>query len=459
MAGLLSSAAIAGMSAWRAEAGEVEDSDAQGEDTVRSSAEEWFLTPSGAGDRSGTGLANAAPFRRISQLAENAEPGATFRISVTTATEPLIWSGQQMQWSRSGTPNAKFLIAFDSPENPVEYQQDSNTPPAPRYVLEGNDVSADGRLNVGGAPFLVLGPESSHLTLTGPVYHRSGGNGFFRLEADGTVQDLTFSNIHATRASRVIESERGTSVEGLVVKDCSAVGLIRGFARFFELSDAEFRNLDLDADYLDGGGGAVCQIISVVAGRDLDFRNIRLAKAVNLLAAEERGSPYIQGDGIVLEEETANVTIEDCHAEDMGDGGFDLKTQGVQLRRCTTVRCKLGIRIWSHNPANTMDACIMTDPVSRPDNDGSCLWLAGMLTGTDCELRARTPRTAPIRFGNGNDNSLGAALVLRGGLIEYDESAELVVGSPGQIELENVTINGYEESGRYDWNGRSLRRI
>jgi hypothetical protein len=416
------------------------------------------LAPRRAGSGDGSGWADAAPFRQAGRLAARAEPGREFLAGVPAGDMPAEWDAQQILWNAGGTPEAPLRLRFGAVTPEGGFAQPATLADTPLLRMTGSETAPGERPDVGGSPFLVLGARSSHLHVSGPAYDRSGGAGFFNIAAGGTLENLAFADIHARLAGRVIETEEGTALRGVLVERCTALGLIRGFARFRELSEGEFRDLDLDADFIDGGGGAVCQILKVDRGRDLVFRGIRLAKAVNSLAAEERGSSYIQGDGIVLEEETAAVRIADCHAFDMGDGGFDLKSEGVHMTDCTATRCKLGIRIWSHHPDNLIERCTVTEPVWRPENDGACLWVAGRLTAQDCTLHA-AGEMSPIRFGAGPDGTPEGRLRIAGGEITHAEGVGLAVGSPGEIELENVRVNGTETSGRFRWTGWRLRRL
>ncbi|WP_168769100.1 right-handed parallel beta-helix repeat-containing protein [Yoonia maricola] len=418
----------------------------------------FHFLPAGQGQRDGSDWENAAALDQITEFVSDAQPGQTFLCAVDDNTMPVGWSGPQIEWGLAGTPEEPVTLNFGTFNDTGEFAQPGGPDAPAQFLMLGNETGPEERPDVGGDPHVVFDRGSSHIRVSGPVFDRAGGNGFFNLDVRGTLQDIAFSGIHARNVGRVIETEDGTVVQGLTVTDCTALGMIRGFARFRDLSEAEFRDLDLDADFVDGGGGMVCQIISVSKGHDLYFNNLRLAKAVNMLAAEERGSTYIQGDGLVLEEDTRDVRIENCHASDMGDGGFDLKTENVYLRNCTTTRCKLGIRIWSHHPDNLIENCRMTEPVRRPRNDGSCLWVAGNVTLRDCEMAA-VDEMSPIRFGEGQDKSRDGIVKIQGGTITHAEDVRLATGSAGTIELENVMVNGVETSGRYHWNGWWMRSL
>lgn len=412
-----------------------------------------------AGNADGRSWPHSASFRDFSRLAAQASPGQHFLLGVGDAERPVEWSGQQVLLNAGGTDEAPLDLRLGSVTTAGNFELPTSLEDRALFRMTGNETGPDERPDVGGDPFIVLGPACSNLQIIGPRYDRSGGRGFFRLDTDSLLTNLVFAGIHARTAGRVIESTDGTLVDGLLVEQCSALGLIRGFARFRDLSNAEFRDLDLDADLLDGGGNAVCQIIKVNRGQNLTFRRLRLANAVNILGAEERGSGYIQGDGLVLEEETSAVLIEDCVALGMGDGGFDLKSEGVHMRNCTTIGCKYGVRIWSHDPTNLLENCSLREPVRWPGNDGACLWVAGTLTASDC-LFESAGNMSPIRFGSSpDDDAPDPTLRLEGGEIVFSEGAGLIAGEAGTLVLENVVVNGVETSGEFQWDGNRLAEI
>jgi hypothetical protein len=417
------------------------------------------VSSSRAGEADGRDWENAASFRDFSRLAAQAAPGQQFWLGVPANRQPMEWSGQQVLLNAGGTPDAPLQVRIGLAAGRGEIALPDALQDPPVFRMTGNETGPGERPDVGGDPFFVLGPACSNLHVSGPNYDRSPGKGFFNLDADGLLTNLAFDTIHARTAGRVIEAREGTRVDGLLVAQCSALGLIRGFARFRDLSNAEFRDLDLDADHLDGGGNLVCQILKVNRGENLTFRRVRLANAVNRLGAEERGSSYIQGDGIVLEEETRAVLIEDCHAEGMGDGGFDLKSEGLRMTGCTTLRCKYGVRVWSHDPGNLLEGCSLREPVQWPRNQGSCLWLAGTLTARDC-LFASAEDMSPIRFGSGpDDGAPEPTLRLEGGEVLFLQDADMVTGEAGTLLLENVAINGVATSGAFRWDGNRLSEL
>lgn len=417
------------------------------------------VLPQKQGDGKGADWANAASFDQADRLVRKAVPGQHVLFGFAPDKDPFPWSETRMRLEGGGTAEAPVHLVFGAPDGTGSVRPGQGLGDPPCLVLAGVAPTTEtGRPNPKGPAFAILRDGLVHLRVTGPVVHRAGENGVFKVAEDAQVGGLGFHQIHASRVGRVIDTARGSHVDGVELSDCTARGLIRGFARFRSLDNGVFRDLELDADRLDGGGGAVCQILYVGRGRNLRFERIRLANAVNALGAIERGSLYIQGDGIVLEEDTYDARIVDCHAIGMGDGGFDLKTNGVQLVGCSATRCKLGIRIWSHHPSNLIEACHVRNPVSRPGNEGACIWLAGSVTLRDCLLETEGDMPA-FRFGKGQDPDRPARLRMEGGTIRKAPDAPLVKGTPGTLDLVEVVMDGKRVSGRFAWDGSLLTRL
>ncbi len=401
------------------------------------------------------GWQDAEPLDQLDAALAAAAPGDEVLIGFAPDREaPVFWKDPVAKLRHGGSTDRPLRISFGV----TGAAGSVTTPPrgAPAMLrLSGAGFPNRQSPDLDGRPFLVIADGASNFGLEGPVFHGSANAGFYRLTAsDAPFRALRFSDIHASMAGRAIETERGARIDGLVLENCSAFGLVRGFARFRELSNAVLRNLDLDAGLVDGGGTSVCQILFVERGSKLRFEGIRMANAINAFDAEARGSSYIQGDGLVCEEDTSDIMIRDCHARNMGDGGFDLKTDGVVLTDCSATGCKYGMRIWRQNDGNLLDRCAVTAPRVRPDNAAACLWIGGRATAVDCLLRAG-PGADAIRFGEGPDAG-SPRLLMRRGSIDYGASAGFLGGEPGELLLEEVKVNGELLTGRATWSGKEL---
>lgn len=365
--------------------------------------------------------------------------------------DPVFWNDTRIELTSGGVEGDPLRISFG-------FKGDDRTVVAPSRGAAWPFFRAIGRASEsqlapdnGDGPFLEIEGPVSYLLISGPVFAGSGNKGFFRFS--GPARELAISHVHALHAGRVIECQDDSQISDLIVQNCSAFGLTRGFARFEVLSNATFRDLHLDAAMTDGTGNSVLQIIKVDSGTNLRFERILMANAVNAIAAEERGSSYIQGDGLVLEEGTSNVQIHDCSAVNMGDGGFDLKTDGVQLTGCSATGCKYGVRIWRQNRANHIDRSQITAPQHRERNASACLWVGGYVRVTHSLLSATGGSV--IRFGDGYDQGLNV-VEMRGGAIELHPGSSLLGGEPGQLVLRDVLLDGKKFTGTARWDGSEL---
>lgn len=394
----------------------------------------------------------AGPLADIGDALERAGDGGVIVGFPEGRETPVFWRKTQADVSVAGTDNAPFRLHFGT------MRDDGGVDPVgqghpPLLRMSGAAFPTQVQPDPGGQPFVVLN-DAKNLEVRGPSFEGSGAKGFFRLQGDGN--GLIFSDVHARMAGRVIETEKGTRLRGVEIRDSSAYGLIRGFARFHDLSDAVFSGLDLDAGGVDGGGTRVCQIISIIKGTNLLFDRVHLRRAVNLINAEERGSTYIQGDGIVLEENTARARFIGCHARDMGDAGFDMKCDGIHFEGCSMRRCKYGVRVWRDNPENRLVMCTITDPAPRPRNAAACVWLGGQVTLEGCQL-STVPDSAAIRFGKGHETDTRVATMI-GGSISTKAGGDVLAGEPGRLILDGVDLDGERISGTLEWTGRELIR-
>jgi hypothetical protein len=407
-----------------------------------------LFTASGAGDKDGRDWRNAMPIEALSKEINAARPGAGFLIGFDPAGAPLALDTDQIRINASGAEgNPVFLQAGVMAEGAGIAAAPE---PAAAFFKSARPWSLEdfGRR---GSSYFALTDGASHLRISGFRIDGTPADGFFKFRGkEATIfEDIVFSDIEAKNVGRVIETDRGAVLRNITVADCRAVGIVRGFARFRNLSDAVLRNLELDAANMDAGGEDVCQLISVVAGENLLFENLVLRNALNQPPPPEEGKKpkYVQGDGIVCERETANVTIRKCHASAMGDGGFDLKSTNVTMEDCTTDSCKFGARIWVRGE-NVIRRCDFRNPVSRNDTQGACVQAGGTLQIIDSKLHAG-PGTVAIHLSH-KKNREGPVVVMRGGSIQLDGNGAVVhANGDGVLELHDVMVNGVATTKRY----------
>jgi hypothetical protein len=404
-----------------------------------------MITAAGAGDKDGRDWQNAMPIGALSKTLGRARPGSGYLIGFDPASGPLALDRGQIAIKASGDEKSPVFVQAGQIAGTHEIAAAQGDLP---FFKSSQPWSIQ---NVRGSSFFAISNGASHLRLSGFHIDGTSADGFFKFRAKEatTFNDIAISGIEARNVGRVIETERGAMLRNLLVSDCRAVGIVRGFARFRDLTDATFRNLKLDAANMDGGGKNVCQLIALAAGENVLFENITLRNALNEPPPPKEGKEpgYVQGDGIVCERKTSNITIRNCHASNMGDGGFDLKSTNVTMEDCTTDSCKFGARIWVAGD-NVIRRCDFRNPVSRNDTMGACIQAGGTLEILDTKLQAG-PGTVAVSLSHKKDRKPPLA-VMRGGSIETSgDGAVAHCNGDGVLEVYDVMVNGKPTTHRY----------
>ncbi|HJR22529.1 MAG TPA: right-handed parallel beta-helix repeat-containing protein [Dongiaceae bacterium] len=406
------------------------------------------FTGAGAGDKDGRDWQNAMPIGALNKALGRARPGAGFLIGFEPAGGRSIPLDKgQILIKVSGEEERPVFVQVGLIAGDHELAAAESDAP----LFKSSKPWSVENFGSRGRSFFAIANGASHLRLSGFRIDGTPADGFFKFRAKqpATFNDIAISGIEARNVGRIIETERSAKLRNLLVSDCKAVGIVRGFARFRDLSDAAFRNLELDADNLDGGGKNVCQLIALSAGENILFENITLRNALNEPPPPKQGKEpgYVQGDGIVCERKTRNITVRNCHASNMGDGGFDLKSTNVTMEDCTTDSCKFGARIWAEGN-NVIRRCDFRNPVTRNETMGACVQAGGTLEIIDSRMQAG-PGTVAVSLSN-KKNQKPPLVVVRGGSIETKgDGAVAHCNGDGVLEVYDVMVNGKMTTRRY----------
>ena len=404
-----------------------------------------LFTASGAGDKDGRDWQNAMPIGALSKALSRARPGTGYLIGFDPADGPIPLDQGQVLIKVSGEEKRPVFVQVGR----IAGKHELAAAEGAASVFKSSQPWSVKNFGKRGSSFIAIANGASHLRLSGFQVDGTPADGFFKFRAKQatTFTDIAISGIEARNVGRIIETERGAMLRNLLISDCRAVGIVRGFARFRDLTDATFRNLELDADNMDGGGKNVCQLISLAAGENVLFENVTLRNAKNEPPPPKQGKEpgYVQGDGIVCERKTSNVTVRNCHARNMGDGGFDLKTTNVTMEDCTTDSCKFGARIWA---TGVIRRCDFRNPVSRNETMGACVQAGGTLEITDTKMQAG-PGTVAVSLSYKKDQK-PPLVVMRGGSIETSgDGAVAHCNGDGVLEVYDVMVNGKPTTHRY----------
>lgn len=411
------------------------------------------VTAKGAGDEDGRDWDNAMPIGALANALSNASPGVAFRIGFDRAgAETVALDTAQIYVKTSGGKDNPILIEAGILAADTAIEAPARD--APPFFKNTRGWSLDRFGKRGNPPcYFAIAKGASHLRFAGFRLEGTPADGFikFRAKKDRPEKfdDIVISGIEARNVGRIIETDRGAALENVVIEDCRAFGIVRGFARFRRLSDSVLRNLHLDAEHLDAGGKNICQLLSLEAGDNVRFEDIVLRDAVNLPSKKEgREQGYVQGDGIVCERKTRNITIRRCQASGMGDGAFDLKSTDVLIEDSSAEGCKFGARIWSEGN-NVIRRCTFRNPQSRGGVKGACIQASGTLEIVDTVLQAGAG-TAAIALHK-LKSQRDPVVRMTGGSIQLDGDAVVAAsnGFGGVLELHNVVVNGVATNHRY----------
>jgi hypothetical protein len=411
-----------------------------------------LFTALGAGDQDGRDWQNPMPIGALAKALGTARPGSGFFIGFDPkGGEPVALDKGQITVKASGDKDHPLFVQA----GPIvgDHEIGAGSEGSPAFFKSSRPWSLANFGKGHGSCYIAIVSGASHLRLSGFRIDGTSADGFFKFrttqQQPAVFDDIVISGIDARNVGRVIETDRGATLQNLIITDCRANGIVRGFARFRELSNATLRNLDLDAANMDGGGKNVCQLISLAAGENILLENVVLRNALNQPPPPKEGKKkgYVQGDGVVCERKTRNITIRNCHASGMGDGGFDLKTTDVTIEDSSADSCKFGARIWAQGN-NVIRRCDFRNPQTRGETKGACIQAAGTLEIIDTKLQAG-PGTSAIVVHK-NSEQYDPVIHMQGGSIQLDGDAVVAsANSSGVLELHDVMVNGVATNHRY----------
>ncbi|RDJ24097.1 hypothetical protein DWF00_03115 [Bosea caraganae] len=399
-------------------------------------------TKAGGGRADGSNWADAKPLAALDQDLRRAAAADSFLLGFDRDREdPVFWSQIGIVLNRPGAAQRPIRLAVGY----VGHQDDVQPiePQSASTCFINSAISPLKRAGpaMTGEPYLKFSNAAGFIDVAGFTVRGAPNDGFIRFDqAASPYSQVSLRGIHAERVGRVIETLRGARLSNVVIENCSAFAVARGFARFRSIENSILRNIVADGGGLDGTGENVCQMLAFETASNITLDSVFLNNAVNMSGAGEgKRSNYVQGDGIVCERETSDFTFRNCHVSAMGDGGFDLKTRNVTMEDCSALRCKFGLRIWSDG-TNVVRRTAIHSPRPAGPNHGACVWFAGKADLIDCDLQAGAYSAV---FQSGEGGSGAPKLRLFGGSIRTDGNFPMLVGSGGGVvELNDVAVNG-----------------
>ena len=350
----------------------------------------FYVSPTGAGDRSGKDIANAASIGSMNTLIGKAGPGGqVLMIADQGAYKPAGIIGI----SKGGADGAPVTIrGIDSKGAAME-----------AHIVGTRDTSWTAG-DAQGAEIFKLGAGASHLVFEDLQIDHAGTA--FRVTAD--IANLTIQRVDAANVGRFFEnlasgSSATATIAGLTIRDVDVTGFSRTAIRLqYDTHDVDVAGVTIDMAGQTGDG--------MPAGIHLDGTvhgvTVRGVTVENVLSTT---GGYLNGDGFASERGVYDVAFIDTVARGNSDGGYDLKSENTTLLRTLSEENGRNYRLWG--------SATLTDAVGR-----NPVW----------------------RGGSSEQNQLwldsAAKVTVNGGSFEDAGSRTKVISSTGQLVLKDVAI-------------------
>ena len=277
----------------------------------------FYISPNGAGSRTGSSLKDAGTIYDLPKLIAKAGPGDEVRLIADKGSYKVTRQITIAAGGASGDPIA--IRGVSSSGSPM------------KATILGTRAAdwAPGRPQ-GNELFRLLGG-ASHLSFT-DLATKNFGNGVFRI--GGEIQNISIKRVSASNVTRFIENHRSgdantASVNGLRVENVTVSGYSQNAIRLKYNS----RNITIQnvvGDSMKQNGGLYIHGVALNGTvHDVLFDHVTMKNNYG------RGSStaYWNGDGFVAERDTYNLTFRDTMASGNTDAGYDIKSDNVTMIR------------------------------------------------------------------------------------------------------------------------------
>lgn len=333
-----------------------------------------YISPTGAGDKSGSSLENAAPIGTLDAQIVKAGAGGEVLLIADAGTYNVAGTIGVSHGGADGLPVT--IRGVDHLGNTMAAQF-SGTRPADWHAGDA-----------AGNELFKMGSGANHLTFQDIDVSNVGTA--FRASAD--IADITVQHVDVHNARRFFEdlASSGTaSVSGLTIRDVTVTGFSREAIRLqYDTHDVVIENVRGDmagqvGDDLPEGIHLDGTVHDVVI-RDTTMANVQSVGS---------GSTYLNGDGFATERGVYSVRFENTLATGNSDGGYDLKSTDTVLIGAVASENARNYRLWGDI---TMSGSVGLNPVWRGgSSEQNQVWIAAgahvtIVDGTFTDAGSRT---------------------------------------------------------------------
>lgn len=293
---------------------------------------DFYISPTGAGDHSGSSLANAATI-------------ASINTGIRTAAAT---GGKVLLVADAGTyaqASAVNIVAGGTADAPVTITgiASDGTPMTAHFTGTRAATYTPG-MTAGNELFKLLSGASNlsfdHIDVanTGTVF-RAGAD-----ISNITIKQVTASNVGYFFNDIASGSNASATVSGLTIKDVAVNGFSRGVVHLsYDSNTVLIQDVTGDSQRQDSLSATDFAIGVHLTGNVHDVKIIRTTMA----NAQGSAGSYWNGDGFATERGVSNIYFEDAVASGNADGGFDLKSSSTTLVRPVAFDNAHNIRVWA----------------------------------------------------------------------------------------------------------------
>lgn len=314
-----------------------------------------YISPTGAGNKSGSSIENAASISSLNSMVKKAGAGGEVRLIADKGDYKM--SGPLMIYG-SGKDGAPVTIKGVSSSGEDMNAHFTGTRPA--EYKPGNPS--------GNELFKLIG--ASNLTFANMTIDNTGTA--FRAGSD--LSNLKIENVQANNVARFFEDyasgdAKTATVSGLTLKDIEVNGFSKGVIRLqYDTHDVVIENVHGDSMRQDGDNFAM----GIHLGGTV--HDVLIDKTVMENATDTVGGRYWNGDGFATEKNVYNVTFRDTVARGNTDGGYDLKSSNTTLIRTVAEDNARNYRIWGD--ATLIDVVALNPHLRGGSSSQVQVWVA-----------------------------------------------------------------------------------
>ncbi len=356
-----------------------------------------WITIDGAGDKTGTSYANAAPLINISSTILLAGPDGTVNVVGTGADSDFVdayipvtagaASGTRtlIQTTDASGNYVKGAVVFVGTRRLANGSKWA-LPVDPEEItyLDGNTV--------GNTIFRISGLNTHRLTFRGFAFKHVNYAFVLRPDTNKSLDSITVEDAEGFDTCRLVEhSQTSTTINNFTLKKSNSVGFSRAIFRSSQaatniLIEDVSGNSARQVGDSPGSSQAFCEIIDVtgaaintiIRGTVTD-RNAPGFMHLQNAHADYRTDRYMNGDGITFNGTAIGVLVENVLITGCVDGGIDSKAKEAIYRNVWCEDNKRSFRLWiettvgAAKPWFTVENChsinptVKRNPPSAPD--------------------------------------------------------------------------------------------